>query len=216
MAIPKSQNFLEETSRLTSPTLAQTLWPTRTLTPAAAWGRDIYLAVAFSLLTALSAQIAIHLPLIPITGQTFGVLLTGVLLGPRLGAMAMLLYLGEGLAGLPVFAEGHTAWTPSVIPVIPTILGPSAGYLFSYPIAAALVGGLAAHGWDRRPLTTLAGMLLSSLVIFALGAAWLSHFFGLQIAWLSGVLPFLPGDIIKALLVAVALPLGWKWIGARR
>ncbi len=197
-------------------TMAQAVWPRRTEAGAAAWGRDAFLAVAFSLLTALSAQVTIHLPLIPLTMQTFAVLLAGALLGPRLGALAMLLYLAEGLAGLPVFAEGHSAWTPGTLPGVPVIVGLSAGYLFSYPFAAALVGWLATCGWDRRPLTMLAAMLLGSVVVFALGAGWLVHFVGPSHAFTAGVLPFLPGDVLKALLAAGLVPLGWRWLGAKR
>lgn len=196
-------------------TMAQAVWPRRAES-GAAWGRDAFLAVAFSLLTALSAQVTIHLPLIPLTMQTFAVLLAGALLGPRLGALAMALYLAEGLAGLPVFAEGRSAWTPGALPGVPVILGLSAGYLLSYPCAAALVGALAERGWDRRPLTMLAAMLLGSVVVFAFGAGWLAHFVGPARAWTAGVLPFLPGDVLKALLAAGLVPLGWKWLGAKR
>lgn len=195
--------------------MAQAVWPRRADDRAAAWGRDAFLALAFSLLTALSAQVTIHLPLIPLTMQTFSVLLAGALLGPRLGALAMLLYLAEGLAGLPVFAEGRSAWMPSTLPGVPVILGLSAGYLLSYPFAAALVGWLATRGWDRRPVTMLAAMLLGSLVVFALGAGWLAHFVGPAHAFTGGVLPFLPGDLVKALLAAGLVPLGWKWLGAK-
>ena len=196
--------------------MAQAVWPRRADNRTAAWGRDAFLALAFSLLTALSAQVTIHLPLIPLTMQTFSVLLAGALLGPRLGALAMLLYLAEGLAGLPVFAEGRSAWTPSTLPGVPVILGLSAGYLLSYPFAAALVGGLATRGWDRRPLTMLAAMLLGSAIVFALGAGWLAHFVGPAHAFTGGVLPFLPGDVVKALLAAGLVPFGWKWLGAKR
>ena len=198
---------------MTQITLAQTLWPSHAGTRpslSADWGRDAFLALAFSLLTALSAQAAVPLPFspVPLTGQTFGVLLTGALLGPRLGFLAMLLYLAEGGVGLPFFAGGAGGAS--------RLLGPTGGYLLSYPLAAAFVGGLASRGWDRRPLTMLAAMLLGSLVIFALGAAQLSHFVGTKNAVGMGVLPFLPGDAVKALLAAGLLPLGWKWIGRKK
>jgi len=190
--------------------MAQAVWPRRADDRTAAWGRDAFLALAFSLLTALSAQAVIPLPFtpVPITGQTFAVLLTGALLGPRLGAMTLALYLLEGGMGLPVFAHGAAGAA--------RLLGPTGGYLLSYPFAAALVGGLATRGWDRRPLTMLAAMLLGSLVVFALGAGWLAHFVGPAHAFTGGVLPFLPGDMVKALLAAGLVPLGWKWIGAKR
>ncbi len=187
-----------------NPTLAQAVWPRRGDTRPAAWGRDALLVVAFSLLTAASAQVSIHLPFtpVPITGQTFAVLLTGALLGPRLGAAAMVLYLIEGAADLPVFAPGNTLY--------------GLGYLIAFPLAAGLVGWLATRGWDRRPGTMLGAMLLGSLVIYAGGVGWLAHFFGLRGALLSGMIPFLPGDAVKALLAAGLLPAGWKLIGARR
>ena len=190
-------------------TMAQAVWPRRA-DARAAWGRDALLVAAFSLLTALSAQAAIPLPWtpVPITGQTFGVLLTGALIGPRLGALSLALYLLEGAAGLPFFAGGAAGAA--------RLAGPTGGYLLSYPFAAALVGWLATCGWDRRPLTMLAAMLLGSLVVFALGAGWLAHFVGPSRALTGGVLPFLPGDVLKALLAAGLVPLGWKWLGAKR
>ena len=195
---------------MTSSTMAQAVWPRRADGRTADWGRDAFLALAFSLLTALSAQAVIPLPFtpVPITGQTFTVLLTGALLGPRLGAMTLTLYLLEGGLGLPFFAHGAAGAA--------RLSGPTGGYLLSYPFAAALVGWLATRGWDRRPLTMLAAMLLGSVVVFALGAGWLSHFIGPAHAFTGGVLPFLPGDLVKALLAAGLVPLGWKWIGAKR
>ena len=191
-------------------TLAQVVWPRRAEDRAASWGRDAFLALAFSLLTALSAQAAIPLPFtpVPITGQTFAVLLTGALLGPRLGAMTLGLYLLEGGLGLPFFAQGAAGAA--------RLAGPTGGYLLSYPFAAALVGALATRGWDRRPLTMLAAMLLGSLVVFTLGAGWLAHFVGPSHAFTAGILPFLPGDILKALLAAGLVPLGWRWLKAKR
>lgn len=186
---------------------AQTLWPGRADSKSADLGRDALLVTLFSFVTALSAQIAVPLPFspVPLTGQTFGVLLTGVLLGPRLGALAMVLYLIEGGVGLPFFAGGTFGAA--------RLVGPTGGYLVAFPLAAAFTGWLATRGWDRRPLTQFFAMLLGSLIIFALGAAWLAHFVGTSRALTLGVLPFLPGDIVKALLAAGLLPLGWKWIG---
>ncbi len=194
---------------MTQNSLAQTLWPRRADARAVGLGRDAALVLAFSLVTALSAQVAVPLPFspVPLTGQTFGVLLTGALLGPRLGALALLLYLAEGASGLPFFAGGAGGAA--------RLAGPTGGYLLAYPLAAAGVGWLATRGWDRRPITMLAAMLLGSVVIFALGAAWLAHFPHISNAFVQGVLPFLPGDAVKALLAAGLLPLGWKWIGKR-
>ncbi len=197
-------------------TMAQAVWPRPHPAPrAAAYAHDVTLALAFSILTAACAQVAIPLPLVPITMQTFAVLLTGALLGPKVGALAMTLYLLEGLAGLPVFTQGRSAWSPSNLPLVPTILGPTAGYLWSYPLAAGLVGLLASRGWDRRVPTMLCAMLLGSGVIYAGGTLWLAHFLGLHRAVMAGVAPFILGDCVKALAAAALLPAGWKALGRR-
>lgn len=193
-------------------TLAQAVWPRPADRKAASLTRDLTLILAFSLVNALCAQIAIPLPFtpVPITGQTFGVLLTGALLGPRLGALSLLLYLIEGAFGLPVFAPGSPLLGAA------RLAGPTGGYLLSYPFAAGLIGYLATRGWDRKPATMLLAMLLGSMVIFVCGMLQLAHFVGLAHAFGKGVLPFLPGDIIKALLAAGLLPMGWKLLGTRR
>ncbi|WP_026371058.1 biotin transporter BioY [Kallotenue papyrolyticum] len=202
-------------------TLADVVFPRRER----AWVRDLALALAMSAFTALCARIAIPLPWtpVPITGQTLAVLLTGALLGPRLGALAMVFYLLEGLLGLPVFAMGRNAWSPSSLPGLPVIIGPTAGYLFSYPLAAALIGTLATRGWDRRPHTMLAAMLLSSVVILSCGYVWyvmiftlVSGVFDPWSALLKTVIPFIPGDITKALIAAGVLPSAWRLVQRAR
>jgi biotin transport system substrate-specific component len=175
--------------------------------------RDLLLMTGFSLLTAASARIAIPLPFtpVPVTGQTFGVLLTGALLGGWRGLGAMLLYLAEGLAGLPVFAPGGSHSLG-----LAALLGPTGGYLVAFPFAALAVGFLAERGWDRTPARALAAMLLGSGIIFALGAGWLARFVGGPSAAVAqGILPFLPGDMLKAALAASLLPLGWRLTGRR-
>ncbi len=166
------------------------------------WAKPILL-VLFSLLTALSAHIAISLPFtpVPITGQTFVVLLSGLLLGRKLGALAQLVYLVEGLAGLPVFAKGACC--------LSTLLGPSGGYLLAFPVAAFVVGVLAEHGWDRRPIKIMLAMLAGNLCIYAVGVAVLARFVGMEQAFSLGVVPFLSGDVLKLLLAAGLLPLSW-------
>jgi biotin transport system substrate-specific component len=176
-------------------------------------GRDVALVVGFSLLTAVSARLSVHLPFtpVPITGQTFAVLLTGALLGGGRGFGAMLLYLAEGLAGLPVFAPGPG---PSVGPA--AFLGPTGGYLMAFPLAALAVGLLAERGWDRTPVRMLAAMAIGSGIIYLLGAGWLSRFVGGPAAAIAqGVAPFLPGDVLKAALAAGSLPLGWRLVGRK-
>jgi biotin transport system substrate-specific component len=168
------------------------------------WVRGLALIIAFSLLTALAAQVAIPLPWtpVPITGQTFAVLLTGALLGSRLGALAMLAYLLEGASGLPFFAAGGTGLQR-------LLFSPTSGYLLSYPAAAFVVGMLAERGWDRRFLTAAAAMAVGSMVILLSGWAWLARFVSPALAWQTGVQPFLIGDVVKIALAAAALPSGW-------
>jgi biotin transport system substrate-specific component len=166
--------------------------------------RSVALVLGFSLLTAAAAQVVVPFPWtpVPLTGQTFAVLLTGALLGPRLGALAMLAYLAEGAAGLPFFSAG--AGGPA------HISGATAGYLFAFPAAAYVTGYLAERGWDRRFMTAAAAMALGSLVILASGWAWLSLALGGAQAFRLGVALFLPGDVVKIALAAAALPAGWE------
>ena len=165
--------------------------------------RTVSIVIAFSLLNALAAQIAIPIGPVPITMQTFAVTLTGALLGSRLGAAALIAYLIEGAVGLPFFAGGTGG--------LGVLLGPTAGYLVSFPAAAYITGAFAEHGWDRRFFTAVAAMAIGSVVILLGGWAWLVV--GLQAtasgAFKLGVAPFLISDVIKVLLAAAVLPTGW-------
>lgn len=174
--------------------------------------RDAALVVASGTLMALLARITIPLPFVPITAQTLGVLLIGALLGSRRGALAMLVYLAQGIAGLPVFAGGASAWT--ITPYGPAIAGTSAGYLWSYPFAAFVVGFLAEHGWDRSFWRSALAMLAGEAVIYAIALPWLAHFpfMGMRNAIRFGLLPFIPGDAIKLLVAAAVLPSGWRFL----
>ena len=168
------------------------------------WTRSVSLAVVFSLLTALAAQIVIPIGPVPITAQTFAVLLTGALLGSRLGAMAMIAYLVEGASGLPFFYGGSGG--------IGHLLGPTGGYLIAFPAAAFITGAFAENGWDKRFLTAVAAMAVGSIVILLAGWAWFSvlmHTAALAAFKLS-VAPHIIGDVIKILLAAAVLPTGWK------
>jgi biotin transport system substrate-specific component len=173
------------------------------------WMRSLALVVAFSLLTALAAQVVIPLPLVPITGQTFAVLLTGALLGSRLGTLAMIAYLVEGASGLPFFHAGRGGFQH--------LAGPTAGYLWAFPVAAFITGLLAERGWDKRFLTAAAAMFLGSLVILLSGWAWLSLWFmPASVALHEGVIKFLVGDVVKIALAAAALPSGWALLNRLR
>jgi biotin transport system substrate-specific component len=172
--------------------------------------RQVGLVLGFSLLMALSAQIVIPIGPIPITGQTFAVLLTGALLGSRLGAITMIVYLIEGASGLPFFRGGGAG--------IAHLMGPTGGYLIAFPAAAFITGAFAEHGWDRRFLTAAAAMAIGSVVIMLSGWAWfmlLMHASPL-VALFDTVIKFIPGDIIKILLAAAVLPTGWKLVGQKR
>jgi len=191
-------------AQTTFPTLIEAIWPQRRLL------HNIGLVLLFTLLIALSAQIAIPLPFspVPITGQTLTVLLTGILLGSRLGAITLVTYLVEGLMGLPVFAQGLSG--PGVL------VGPTGGYLIGFVAAAAVVGFLAERGWDRRMATTLLAMLTGNLVIYLCGVAWLSYYLGsLSAALAGGLLPFLAGDALKIILAMLALPGSWAFLSRK-
>ncbi len=187
--------------------LAQTYAPPDTLLSAALapldWTRAVSLVFAFSLLTALAAQIVIPVGPVPITGQTFAVLLTGALLGSRLGAMAMIVYLVEGVSGLPFFYGGSSG--------LAHLLGPTGGYLVSFPAAAFITGAFAENGWDKRFATAAVAMAIGSVVILLAGWAWFSvitHASPLA-AFKISVAPHIAGDVIKIVLAAAALPAGW-------
>ena len=165
--------------------------------------RSIGLVIVFSLFIAAAAQFAIHIGPIPITGQTFAVLLTGALLGSRLGAAAVIAYLIEGAIGLPFFAGGGAG--------LVRFLGPTAGYLVAFPAAAFIAGAFAEHGWDKRYPTAVAAMAIGSLVIFLGGWAWFAVLTNTPpiAAFKLAVAPFLLGDVIKIVLGAAVLPTGW-------
>lgn len=160
-------------------------------------------------LMALLAQVRLEIGPVPITGQTLGVLLIGAAYGMRLGGLTMVLYLAVGGLGVGVFAGGAAGWA--------TLSGATAGYLLSFPLAAGLIGLLAQRGWDKRFSTTALAMLLGNLVIYTFGLLWLSRFapdLSTTMQW--GLIPFLPGDILKLLFAALLLPLVWRLLGGRR
>jgi biotin transport system substrate-specific component len=175
--------------------------------------QDALLVTAASLLVALSASIAIPLPQtpVPVTAQTLTVLLTGALLGSRLGSLAMVAYLVEGLAGLPVFAGGASAWTPTRL-AVPTIIGPTAGYLAGFVVAAWVTGWLSERGWDRRIPTALLAMVIGQAMIYVCGLSGLARFVPADTLLNAGVTPFLIGDAFKIVTGALVLPAGWAVI----
>ena len=166
------------------------------------WLLDTALVVVFSVFVGMTAQVTIPLWPVPLTLTTLGVLFTGAALGSKRGTLALLLYLTEGAAGLPVFAGGASG--------VAYMLGPTGGYLVGFVCAAGVVGLLAERGWDRRPLWTAVAMMVGNLVIYALGVAWLAIFLGdLRTAFVQGVLIFIVGDLVKIAVATLALPGGW-------
>lgn len=172
----------------------------------------VTLVVAGAALTALAAQWRFYLPFtpVPVTGQTFAVLLSGAALGWRMGAASQALYLLVGVAGAPVFADASAGWG--------VISGPTGGYIVGFVFAAALVGRLAERGHDRRFLSMVTAFIVGSAVIYAFGVAGLINATGwsLSEAVARGVTPFLVGDLVKALAAGVILPGAWRHVATRR
>ncbi|MCY3877788.1 MAG: biotin transporter BioY [Rhodobacteraceae bacterium] len=186
------------------PTLAQHLWQSGD-----ARLKFVLLAVLGSLALWLSAKIQIPFYPVPMTMQTFVVLTVGMAFGWRLGAATVFLYLVEGALGLPVFAG-----SPERGVGLAYMVGPTGGYLFGFLLAATMLGWLAELGWDRRIGTTLAAMILGTAIIYIPGLIWLGTVIGWDNPVLEfGLLPFLFGDTLKAILAALALPLVWKLAG---
>lgn len=165
--------------------------------------RSFGLVIVFSLFIAACAQFTVPIGDVPITGQTFAILLTGALLGSRLGAAAVAAYLIEGAIGLPFFAGGGSG--------IVRFFGPTGGYLVAFPAAAFITGAFAEHGWDRRYHTAAAAMAIGSVVILISGWAWYSIITNTSpdLSFKLAVMRFLPGDVIKIALGAAVLPTGW-------
>ena len=175
--------------------------------PRATFAQNVLLVITGSLFVALCAQVSVPLPFspVPVTGQTFAVLLLGAVFGARRSAAALVLYLAEGAAGLPVFA-------PFGPPGLARLAGPTGGYLLALPAAAFVLGWLVEAFAGRRAWWRwLVAVLAAEAVIFAAGVGWLK--LATQTTWAGalglGLLPFLPGELFKAALVAGLLPASW-------
>lgn len=189
-------------------------WGPSSLTASRAqrFAKNATLVVAGALLVGVLAQVRIPLPLVPITGQTLGVLLVGSALGARRGAAAMVTYMLMGLAGLPVFSGflGGPA----------AIAGPTFGFILGFIPAAALAGFFAERAWDRRSLRALAGFLAASAVPFLVGIPYLMGVsalvlgepMGVATALAVGLVPFIPGGVVKAALAAILMPLAHRGV----
>ena len=168
---------------------------------------DAMWVVAFSLVTGICAQWSIPLPFthVPLTGQTFAVLLSGTVLGCRRGFLSQVTYLAEGALGFPVFA-GATG-------TLLHLVGPTGGYLWSFPLAAALVGWLVERGAARSFWKLAATLMAADSLILVAGSTWLHSLYRVPYvqAWLLGLCPFLLGDAVKAVLVGASLPRVLSW-----
>ena len=173
---------------------------------------DAALVAGFALLTAVAAQITIPLGFtpVPITGQTFAVLLAGGTLGAFRGGASQLLYVVLGAVGMPFYAEGSGGWEVAT--------GSTAGYLVGFIVAAVVVGLLAERGQDRRPTTAIPPFLAGTAIIYTIGSLWLAAHLDVPLtaaagepsAIAYGVAPFLVGDLLKAVLAGLLLPAGWQ------
>jgi biotin transport system substrate-specific component len=167
---------------------------------------DIILITGASIFIALSAQIAFNIPFspVPITGQTFAVLLTGALLGSRRGGLAVLAYLLEGISGLPVFAQAQFG--------LVHLFGPTGGYLIGFVPAAFLTGLLVESGWGKTLFGVMTVMTVGTIIIFICGLSGLKLFFGNNNVLHVGLYPYLTGAVIKIALAAFVYRLGWHAI----
>jgi biotin transporter BioY len=168
--------------------------------------RDILLVLSFTLLTAVSAKLKIEIGPVPITGQTFAVLLSGALLGSKRGALSQIFYLLGGLAGISWFARGGG---------IGYLMSPTFGYIIGFVFAAFVVGSLCEKGFDKKVESAILAMLIGNILIYLPGLLWLVRFVGWKKVLTVGLYPFIIGDTIKLLVAASILPLGWKLIKAK-
>jgi biotin transport system substrate-specific component len=157
---------------------------------------------------ALAAQVSIDLPFtpVPITGQTFAVLLVGASLGALLGLASLGLYLFVGALGAPIYADGQGGWE--------TLTGPTGGYIIGFALAAFVIGALAQRHWDRRFSSAVAAMLTGNVVIYLVGLPWLAEKIdaGLETTLEQGLYPFVVGDLLKLYLAGALLPTAWKLV----
>jgi biotin transporter BioY len=166
---------------------------------------DVALVLGFACLTAAFAQISFWIGPVPITGQTFAVLVAGAVLGSWRGALSQLSYLAIGATGIPYwFALGGP-------PGIARLVGPTGGYLIGFVAVAFLVGWLSERGWDRRVWTAVPAMLAGEAVLYIFGLLWLWHFVPADKVLQAGLYPFIIGDLVKVVAAALVLPAGW-WL----
>jgi biotin transport system substrate-specific component len=175
------------------------MWPTRPGESVGALRAFVLVALGTALM-ALSAKVSLPLPYVPMTLQTLVVLMIGAGYGWRLGSATMIAYLAEGAMGLPVFAGPVGGLAP--------LVGPTAGYLFGFVLAAFVTGWLAERGWDRSVGLLFVAMAVGHIVILAAGFGWLAFGLGLGMpkAWQVGLQPFIAASLVKNALGATLMP----------
>ena len=168
--------------------------------------RNAILVMGLTGFTALAAQVAIPLPFtpVPLTLQTFAVLAGAAALGAERAVMAQVLYIALAVAGVPVLAGGASGHE--------VVVGATGGYLIGFVLASYVVGRISSNGASTKSGKTALAFLAGSVLIYALGAPWLAFTTGNTITWaiVNGVVPFLVGDLIKAVAAGAVLPLAWK------
>lgn len=184
------------------PTLAESLVPLYIRR------REIAMLIASSWMLAITAQIMIPLYPVPISGQTFGVLLIGAILGSKRGALAVMLYLSQGAMGLPFFTGGMGG--------MGVIVGPTGGYLIGFVFAAFVIGWLTERGWMRFPVTAVIAMIIGNSMIYLCGLPWLSVYTGWDGALGAGLIPFIPGDLLKIVFAMTVLRAAWIYSEYKR
>jgi len=191
-----------------NPTLARALWPVNEEAGAALSVLRTLVFVGLGVvLLSLAARAQVPFWPVPMTLQTLAVFAIALAYGSRLGAATLAAYLIAGALGVPVFARGGG---------LVYFLGPTAGYLYGFLLAALVVGWLAERGWDRKTLLALVALVIGNLIVYALGAGWLAVNIGIDKAWAGGVAPFLLGDAVKIGILAALLPMAWRALAAIR
>ncbi len=187
------------------PSLIETLFPTRSDSKSQLLLRKVVLAIAGTVLIALCAQISVPFFPVPLTLQTFAVFLIGLTYGWRLGGITIALYLAEGALGLPVFSGGKGG--------LIVFMGPTAGYLVGFFLAATACGWFAERGFDRSYAKLFAALLIGNILLYASGLVWLGSLIGWDKPVLElGLYPFVLGDLLKIAMAVLLLPSAWKLV----
>jgi biotin transport system substrate-specific component len=169
---------------------------------------DALLVLGGAGFVALAAQVSFDIPgtPVPITGQTFAVLLVGASLGALLALASLGFYLFVGALGAPIYADGNHGWD--------VLAGPTGGYIVGFVFAAVTIGWLAEQRWDRRFSSAVAAMLTGNVIIYLFGLPWLAadQDLGFEDTMAQGLAPFVPGDLLKLYLAGALLPAAWRLI----